>query len=127
VVKIRHYAKPQNVGGNPKRHDNRKLKQWTEIQTDNDLTNIGQTTWRQHKPTASCFNFFPTAQKNLKFIASPHWHICLCPPTAQANAGAKSKECLSRIKFCVGGQDSSPQSLTAYSLSRCAIFYRIDN
>lgn len=68
------------------------MTQWTEIQADNDLTNIGQTTWRQHKPTASCFNFFPTAQKNLKFIASPHWHICLCPPTAPANAGAKSKE-----------------------------------
>jgi hypothetical protein len=25
---------------------------------------------------------------------------------------------LTRIKFCVGGQESSPQSLTAYSLNR---------
>ena len=42
-------------------------------------------------PTASCSNFSPTAQKNLKFTARPHWHICLCPPTAIANAGAKAK------------------------------------
>jgi hypothetical protein len=27
---------------------------------------------------------------------------------------------LPRIKFCVGGQESSPQSLTAYSLDRYA-------
>jgi hypothetical protein len=72
--------------------DRTTLTQWTEIQTDKYLDSIVQTTGRPLMPTASCFNFFPTAQKNLKFYASPHWHICLCPPTAQANAGAKSKE-----------------------------------
>lgn len=83
---IRKYIVPATL-----KDDRTTLTHWTEIQTDNNLDNIVQTTGRHLMPTASCSNFSPTAQKNLKFTARPHWHICLCPPTAIANAGAKAK------------------------------------
>lgn len=75
--------------------DRTTLTHWTEIQTDNYLDSIVQTKGRTIKPTASCFNFSPTAQKNLKFTASPHWHIYLCPQPHQPTLGQRQKS-----QFC---------------------------
>jgi hypothetical protein len=46
------------------------LTQTMKIETNNYFDSVVQTTDRHDKPNASCFNFFPTAQKILKFFGS---------------------------------------------------------
>jgi hypothetical protein len=56
----------------------------------NDKTN-GQRVSRHSLPYPSCFIFFPTAQKILKFYADPQTaHLAL--PHPQADPSAKPKE-----------------------------------
>jgi len=68
------------------------LTKWTEIQTDNNRDSIVQTTGRLLMPTASCFNFFPTAQKNLKFYYQRTFGTFAFATNAQADTMAKAKE-----------------------------------
>jgi hypothetical protein len=72
--------------------DRTTLTQWTEIQTDSNLDSIVQTTGRQLMPTASCFNFFPTAQKNLKFYCQHTFGTFAFVANAQSDTMAKAKE-----------------------------------
>jgi hypothetical protein len=50
------------------KNDTATLTQTTNIQADNYFDHFGQTKFRNGNPTASCFNFFSTAQKKLKFL-----------------------------------------------------------
>ncbi len=70
--------------------DRTTLTQWTEIQTDKYPDSIVQTTGRQLMPTASCFNFFPTAQK-FKIHCQPALAHLALPLTAQADPMSKAK------------------------------------
>jgi len=72
--------------------DRTTLTQWTEIQTDNNRDSIVQTTGRLLMPTASCFNFLPTAQKKLKFYCQRTFGTFAFAANAQANTMAKAKE-----------------------------------
>jgi len=57
------------------------------------------------QPSASCFDFFPTSQKNFKFFANPHWHIWFCR-FPQADTRAKQKEQISLPHLRQIGSDS---------------------
>jgi len=63
----------------------------TGEQRHTDHIENGQRVSRHSLPTLLCFNFFPTAQKILKFYASPQTaHLAL--PCPQADPSAKPKE-----------------------------------
>jgi len=68
------------------------LTQWTTYQIDkqNDLT--AGDFYRHCKPTASCFNFFPTAQKNLKFYGNHTNGTFAFAATRKTQHKAKAKE-----------------------------------
>jgi hypothetical protein len=71
--------------------DSTTLKQWTEYQTDNNI-NLTADKYRQLMPTASCFNFFPTAQKNLKFYCQHTFGTFAFAPNRTSQRRAKAKE-----------------------------------
>ena len=57
----------------------------------NDTTN-GQRVSRHSLPALLCFNFFPTAQKILKFYADPQTAHWLLPQPHKPTLQAKAKE-----------------------------------
>ena len=56
-----------------------------------EQTNLMETVSRHDSANASCFNFFSTAQKNLKFYACPHFSHLPFPTDTQSQPDGKGK------------------------------------
>jgi len=101
VVKIATFAKPETVGSKciktATRHkrvtetDKKKTILTGEHRHTKDTTN-GQRVSRHSLPALLCFNFFPTAQKILKFYANPQTAHWLLPQPHRPTLQAKTKE-----------------------------------